>query len=191
VIPAPCEWGDTRFSKGTAGQARPAAAASVAIGAADAPRAAVQGALPSLSPSAAASAVPSASPISKLTFPLKRKATWAAAAGVVALVAATYLFSNAGSGQRYVTPVGGTNTVQLTDGSQMTLNTDTQQAVKDGHSAPAVADWDGDGRWDILAGSVSGSVSLLLEDWFVSSQPRTDYRTTQTAHGTVWVFIRK
>ena len=27
-----------------------------------------------------------------------------------------------------------------------------------GHAAPAVADWDGDGRWDILSGSDSGAV---------------------------------
>ncbi|MGH7163135.1 MAG: FG-GAP repeat domain-containing protein, partial [Planctomycetota bacterium] len=30
--------------------------------------------------------------------------------------------------------------------------------VPDGHANPVVADWDGDGRWDILSGSANGGV---------------------------------
>ncbi len=35
------------------------------------------------------------------------------------------------------------------------------KAIPDRHSAPSVADWDGDGLWDILVGSYSGRVYLL------------------------------
>jgi hypothetical protein len=35
---------------------------------------------------------------------------------------------------------------------------DGQPAMPDGHASPIVVDWDGDGRWDILSGSLSGTV---------------------------------
>lgn len=35
---------------------------------------------------------------------------------------------------------------------------DGKTAMDDGHASPIVVDWDGDGRWDIVSGSLSGSV---------------------------------
>ena len=31
-------------------------------------------------------------------------------------------------------------------------------AIPEGHCTPVVADWDGDGRWDILSGAATGAV---------------------------------
>ena len=41
------------------------------------------------------------------------------------------------------------------------IEIDGEPAIPDGHAAPTVADWDGDGLWDILLGSYSGAVYLL------------------------------
>jgi hypothetical protein len=41
------------------------------------------------------------------------------------------------------------------------IRIDGHKAIPDLHAAPAVADWDGDGLWDILVGSDSGAVYLL------------------------------
>lgn len=35
---------------------------------------------------------------------------------------------------------------------------DGKKAMDDGHASPIVVDWDGDGRWDIISGSLSGNV---------------------------------
>ena len=35
---------------------------------------------------------------------------------------------------------------------------DGQKAMPDGHASPIVVDWDGDGQWDIISGSLSGTV---------------------------------
>lgn len=46
-------------------------------------------------------------------------------------------------------------------GGELKITIEGQPAIPDKHIAPAIADWDGDGLWDILAGSDSGAVYLL------------------------------
>jgi hypothetical protein len=45
--------------------------------------------------------------------------------------------------------------------TELTDTVDQVLQVADGYQLPSVADWDGDGRWDLLCGSQGGSVS-----WF-------------------------
>lgn len=42
---------------------------------------------------------------------------------------------------------------------EITIN--GEKAIPEGHSAPGIADWDGDGLWDLLVGGNEGSVYLL------------------------------
>jgi hypothetical protein len=60
------------------------------------------------------------------------------------------MFVRLNEGTRSKPVLAATNTNVMVD--------DAELKVPDGHAAPAVADWDGDGLWDILAGSANGGV---------------------------------
>jgi hypothetical protein len=52
-----------------------------------------------------------------------------------------------------------TNTMVQAAGKELTLPSEHM-----GHAAPAIADWDGDGRWDILSGCADGGVYLYRNE---------------------------
>ncbi len=60
------------------------------------------------------------------------------------------MFLRMNEGAREKPVLAATNTRVMVGAEQLKL--------PDGHAAPAIVDWDGDGRWDILSGSESGAV---------------------------------
>lgn len=66
-----------------------------------------------------------------------------------------------GSGQGHLVVRRNTGTKEMPSWSNtnaLEIRIDGKKAMDDGHASPIVADWDGDGRWDILSGSLSGRV---------------------------------
>lgn len=59
-----------------------------------------------------------------------------------------------------------------------------EQAATEIHLAPSVADWDGDGLWDILLGSMSGRVYLLRNSGEIG-EPKFDSREVLLEAGEV------
>lgn len=128
VIPARGSWGDARFLRGTLPQAHSSASAADP----DTPETHYASAFDSEGFSAAAQGgLPGRTRIRAARFKLNLPAALAASV-LFLLVGAggVYMYSGLLAGDRYATSIGGIDAVALSDGSQVTLNTDSRIRVE-------------------------------------------------------------
>jgi hypothetical protein len=56
-----------------------------------------------------------------------------------------------------------------------------EQAIPDKHAAPAVADWDGDGKWDLIVGGQNGAVYWMRN---TGTRGKPEFKTREMLIGT-------